>query len=76
MSRYFLLGGFVGFTVVFFVSFSSGANIHASLLNGMIGCIILAILVRFLCSRIINAIVLAKLKELKQLENEPPKENS
>ncbi len=76
MSRYFLLGGFIGFTVVFFVSFSSGANIHGSLLNGMIGCIALAILIRFLCSRITNAIVLTKLKELKELENETTKENS
>lgn len=76
MSQYFLLGGFIGFALIFFLSFSSGASIHVALRNGMIGCIALALLVKFLCGHITAAYIAAKLKELKEMENEKTKENS
>ncbi len=68
MSQYFLLGGFIGFAVVFFLSFSAGASIHVALRNGMIGCIVLSLLVKYLCGRITAAIVTTKLKELEAAE--------
>lgn len=76
MSQYFLLGGFIGFAVVFFLSFSSGASIHVALRNGMIGCIVLAMLVKYLCGRITAACIAAKLRELEEMDKEKTEENS
>lgn len=76
MSQYFLLAGFIGFAVVFFLSFSSGGNIHVALRNGMIGCIALAMLVKFLCKRIAAAYITSKLRELEEIEKEKTQENS
>ena len=70
MSRYFALGGFLGFALVFFVNFSAGASIHVALRNGMIGCIVLGLLVNFLFSRITAAFIASKIRELEARERE------
>lgn len=70
MSQYFLLGGFVGFAIVFFLSLWSGSSVHVALRNGMIGCLVLGLLVKLLCSRIAQAVIDLKMRELKKLQQE------
>ena len=70
MSQYFLLGGFVGFAIVFFLSLWSGASVHVALRNGMIGCLVLGFLVRVLCGRIAQAVIDLKIQELEKLQQE------
>ncbi|MCB1122837.1 MAG: hypothetical protein KJT03_14885 [Verrucomicrobiae bacterium] len=76
MSQYFLLGGLIGFTAVFFLSFWSGDSIHDALRNGMIGCILCGLLVRFLCGRVLRAYMAIKLKELEELEKKKQENES
>lgn len=52
MSRYFFIGGFLGFALLFFISITADANIHVILRNSMVGCIAFALLFRFYFSRI------------------------
>lgn len=66
MSRYFLIGGFLGFCLVFFLSFASGANVHIVLRNSMIGSMVAALLFRYYFNRISQLYVQGKLRAIER----------
>lgn len=70
MSQYFLVGGFVGFAIAFFLSLWSGSSVHVALRNGMIGCLVLGFLIKLLCNRIAKMMIDLKIQELEQLQQE------
>lgn len=66
MSRYFFIGGFLGFCLVFFLSLASGANVHIVLRNSMIGSMAVAILFRYYFNRISQLYIQAKLRSIER----------
>lgn len=48
MSRWMALGGFIGYLLTLLASFSSGGNINAAVRDGMVGCLLMALLFQFL----------------------------
>ena len=70
MSRYFFMGGFLGFALMFFISFTSGAGIHVILKNSMVGCICFALLFRYYFARIGELYVQGRLRMMEQMRQE------
>jgi len=66
MSRYFFIGGFIGFALLFSISITSGAGIHVVLRNAMVGCLIFALLFRFYVNRVAKLYVQARLRRLEE----------
>jgi phosphotransferase system glucose/maltose/N-acetylglucosamine-specific IIC component len=70
MSRYFFIGGFVGFVLMFLISITSGASIHQVLRNAMVGCILFAFLFRFYVNRIASLYLQARLRRIEEQRRE------
>lgn len=70
MSRYFITGGFFGFSILFFTSLSAGSSIHIALRNGMIGCLVMGLLVRYFAGVLFRAILEVKRRSLESAEGE------
>lgn len=71
MSQYFLLGGFIGFAMTFFLSFAGGATVHTAARNGMIGCLIMALVVSQFAKLVMRLMIEARLRQLdRKLEEE------
>lgn len=77
MNRYFFIGGFLGFTLLFAISISSGAGIHIVLRNAMVGCLLFAFFFHFYLNRVARLYLEARLRrieEARQQERESQKE--
>lgn len=48
MKRYFLIGGFIGFTLTFASSLANGGNLNWALRDAMFGCLLVAFGFRFI----------------------------
>jgi hypothetical protein len=66
MSRYFFIGGFIGFALLFASSSLSGACIHVMLRNAMVGCIFCAFFFHFYVRRIAQLYVIARLRRIEE----------
>lgn len=66
MSRYFFIGGFIGFALLFAISISSGASIHVVLRNAMVGCLVLALLFHFYINRVARLYMQARLRRIEE----------
>jgi len=73
MSRYFLMGGILGFGLVFFVTLSGGSSIHLALRNGMIGCLVMAVLARLFFQAVARAYVENKLRDIERVRRDATK---
>lgn len=70
MSRYFFIGGFLGFALMFFISLTSGASIHVILKNSMVGCICFAVLFRYYFARVGELYIQGRLRMLERTREE------
>ncbi len=57
MSRYFVTGGFLGFALLFFTTMGAGSSIHIALRNGMVGCLVMGLLLRFFAGVLYKAML-------------------
>lgn len=48
MKRFFLIGGFIGFTLTFGSSLAASGNLNLALRDGMFGCLVVAFGFRFI----------------------------
>jgi hypothetical protein len=70
MSQFFLIGGFVGFALAFFASLHAGTSVHVALRNGMLGCLLLAILTRYFFNKVALMLLHVRLREIEREESE------
>lgn len=77
MNRYFFIGGFLGFTLLFAISIYSGASIHVVLRNAMVGCLLFAFFFHYYINRVAQIYLESRLRlmeEARQQERERQKE--
>lgn len=73
MSRYFLIGGFAGFALLFTISITSGASIDKALRNAMVGCVLFALLFRVYFNRVAELFLQARLRRIEEMRQEQRK---
>ena len=67
MSRFMIRGGFLGFLIVFLDGLSDGRSIFVILRDGMIACLVMALLFRLFYSRLESSVVSVLEKESERM---------
>lgn len=75
MRRFLVIGGVAGFVPVFLASLSSSSNLNLAVRDGMVGCVIMAVLFRILYSQLEAGMVVVARKELERRQAEEEAEN-
>lgn len=75
MNRFMVIGGFVGFLVVFLNGLVDGRNIFIVLRDSMIACLVMAFLLRILYKRIESSLVSVLEKERRAMRDAAKQES-
>ena len=66
-----LLGGFTGFSVAFAASMAAGNSIDQMVFNGAIGCLVGAVLLKWIADLLSDSFIVARRKALKAAQSPP-----